>query len=99
MIKSHLRCLKKHWNYTNWGTKWDAIEPIVEVTDEEIIITCDTAWDAPIYWAETAAKKFNINIVIEYEEPNNAFAGCCRADPDNMYNDIWDIQPDDSSTN
>ena len=35
------------WNIINWGTKWDACDPSVETTDNEIILEFRTAWSTP----------------------------------------------------
>lgn len=82
-----------NWNIGNWGTKWDACWPTVEIADDEVIITCETAWEPPIQWARFAAENFNLCIRIEYEEPNNAFQGVCEADPYGVYNDSWEREP------
>ena len=36
------------WNVNNWGTKWDTNAEIVEVTEDSISLSFDTAWAPPI---------------------------------------------------
>lgn len=37
-----------HWRLHNWGTKWNACDPIIiKENDKEIVYTFDTAWSPP----------------------------------------------------
>ena len=36
-----------HWSIDNWGTKWNAVDTRVELNDESLYYTFDTAWDCP----------------------------------------------------
>src|SRR5207253_1211356 len=38
------------WEVDNWGTKWDAGEPVVDEKNERV--TFQTAWSAPLPWLE-----------------------------------------------
>lgn len=46
------------WSYSNWGTKWNAME--VEIIDnpEECSVYFDTAWNAPVPIFSALSKKF-----------------------------------------
>lgn len=36
-----------HWNNRNWGTKWDAKDPVIDKQESCIVIEFDTAWSPP----------------------------------------------------
>ena len=66
------------WNVQNWGTKWDASEPNVSLSENENIahITFDTAWSPPIEWLEKVAPQFpHLNFTLLYYEGGMGFAG------------------------
>ena len=80
------------WNIDNWGTKWDCKTLLVDIDDNFISITCDTAWSPPIKWAENCLKKFNnLSIEIGYCESGMSFFGVWK---DNV-NDYQPFDDDD----
>jgi hypothetical protein len=46
------------WNIANWGTKWDACDPVVDEDDKKVNIHFQTAWAPPKEWMVTVSKKF-----------------------------------------
>jgi len=57
------------WSINNWGTKWDALESTNEVSDTEISLSFNTAWNAPYpIYAEIAKKFPAISIDVEYAD-------------------------------
>jgi hypothetical protein len=61
------------WCVENWGTKWNADDPHVDVEDGKATITFDTAWDPPIrYIVVLAAKHPQVCLDLTYidEMPN-----------------------------
>ena len=46
------------WCCSNWGTKWDVVQPYVsdDVEEDSITVSFDTAWGPPLeafrHWAE-----------------------------------------------
>jgi len=66
------------WNCNNWGTKWDASEPSVYISDEDfkVDITFDTAWSPPIEWLQKVAPQFpKLQFTLLYYEGGMGFAG------------------------
>jgi hypothetical protein len=41
-----------------WGTKWDALDPILNIQDSEVTIHFDTANNPPTAWLNQASKEF-----------------------------------------
>lgn len=81
-----------NWNRENWGTKWDLNEDNfqINISDDEIVIYCDTAWTPPTFWADTVAKKFGVEIIIEYESSPH-FQGISKSTPEDFYDEFWGI--------
>lgn len=47
------------WYEKNWGTKWGAVYPDIEINeDTEIVIFFSTAWDPPTAWLKKVAALF-----------------------------------------
>ena len=44
---------------TEWGTKWDVGEVILNRTESELIYEFETAWSPPEQWLEKVASKYN----------------------------------------
>lgn len=63
---------------TFYGTKWDFqyYEANVDtITPEEIILSPSTAWSPCEKFCERLSDKYGVDVVIQYEEPGNAFIG------------------------
>ena len=60
-----------------WGTKWDAAEPyIIESSEDVLIIRFETAWSPPLGWLEDASKKYKrLLFRMNVSEESNAFIG------------------------
>ena len=71
------------WAIANWGTKWNACDPITEFhanpiypNAHEILITFDTAWGPPEEFFDAFKKKFRgIDISAFYREDGVQIAG------------------------
>lgn len=69
------------WCVNNWGTKWDAINPVVidMLGKYRVIITFETAWAPPIEVFNALSQKFpKISIELEYFESGMEFCGGAR---------------------
>ena len=74
-----------NWNIQNWGTKWDAIDVVINNESEEefslentneLIYTFSTAWGPALTWLETVSKKYpNLCFENEYFESGMDFYG------------------------
>ena len=56
------------WRCENWGTKWDASDPVVN-DDKPGVVNCsfDTAWSPPTPWLEKVVKLAeDLGIGVEY---------------------------------
>ncbi|WP_051940696.1 hypothetical protein [Stenoxybacter acetivorans] len=64
------------WRLINWGTKWDAYESYVSVSDDCIDLSFDTAWSPPegIYSAICAVYP-TLSLRADYFEEGCFFAG------------------------
>ena len=65
------------WNRHNWGTKWNACNTEVELTENVLNYTFDTAWDAPReivraleHMKETILKDISIDWNCTHEDGN-----------------------------
>jgi hypothetical protein len=71
---------KEGWydaNVNYWGTKWDVDVREVEVYSDTTEITLDflTAWSPPIEFCVELAKKYNVLVIITYEEAGSDIYG------------------------
>jgi hypothetical protein len=64
------------WLMRYWGTKWDASDPVVRVTPNEVRITFTSAWRQPTPVVSALMSKFpNLRITHYYGEGGMDFAG------------------------
>jgi hypothetical protein len=78
------------WNLENWGTKWDTTPEVLEVTENSIKLSFDTAWGPPIQFYEKMEETgYKINAT--YFESGMFFVGQYSEGID----ESWDI--DDST--
>lgn len=69
-----------------WGTKWDAHNTNIKITDTEVSIQVDTAWSPPTLWAESCIKKFqDLHITIAYCESGMEYYGVWKDGNDQYY--------------
>lgn len=64
-------------NNNNWGTKWDACDPVIVKQDPtEFLLQCNTAWSPPLEWGQKVSKMFpKLTFTIAYCECGMAFYG------------------------
>ena len=76
------------WNSDNWGTKWDALDPQIDIkSNNEIWLDIMTAWSPPDCWARTAAQRTGVHIEIKYREPGAELQGTILARPE-FFSDV-----------
>lgn len=66
------------WCCSNWGTKWNAMDALVDIDKHggAVTIEMDTAWSPPIPVIAKMAEMFpKLNISMLYEEAGMGFAG------------------------
>jgi hypothetical protein len=72
------------WCINNWGTKWDAVDCLLDYDPDQTIetkryrmkFTFLTAWGPPIAWLEYLGNMFpDLWIMLEYNEPGMCFRG------------------------
>lgn len=65
------------WSIANWGTKWNANEPILTARcAESIAYTFSTAWSPPLPIIEALAERFpKLKLSLKYYECGCAFKG------------------------
>jgi len=72
------------WNVNNWGTKWDTGVNIIDQSDNEIVLSFDTAWSPPIgFYA--ALEEMGYEVDAFYYEPGMCFAGRYMDGTDDYY--------------
>ena len=66
-----------HWCIDNWGTKWDAGEVDIEMSDyDSLEITFNTAWSPPEGIVEKLREKYpDLSFQCFYDEPGMEAAG------------------------
>ena len=73
-------------NVTNWGTKWDVSydDSCPQFSEEEIVLSPDTAWSPPIGFGTILAKLYQVDVELFYTEPGCDFCGktFCNKDGD-----------------
>ena len=72
-INSHLKSPANSdwfsWCNKNWGTKWEAAEPILWHSKDSTSYSFDTAWCSPVAWVTKVSKKFpHIKFTVEWAE-------------------------------
>jgi len=64
------------WCISNWGTKWNAVEPDVSVEKNIVQISFDTAWSPSINITEKLSEMFKtLEFKHKYEEGGCDFSG------------------------
>lgn len=64
------------WRIHNWGTKWDAIDSVVNQDENNIRIFFDTAWCPPMNWIFYINKKYpNLNLSIKFIDEMGGLIG------------------------
>jgi hypothetical protein len=72
------------WNVNNWGTKWDTGVNIIDQSDNEIVLSFDTAWSPPIgFYAFLEEMGYEVDAF--YYEPGMCFAGHYTDGTDDYY--------------
>ena len=76
-------------NVTNWGTKWDVSydDSCPQFSEEEIVISPETAWSPPIGFGTILAKLYHVDVELYYTEPGCDFCGKTTCDKDGGVNE------------
>lgn len=65
-----------NWQIDNWGTKWDACEPYIEMRDTELLIGFETAWSPAEHWVQKVSELYpDLEFEITFDEPGCMYAG------------------------
>lgn len=77
-----------NWFVDNWGTKWDAINPIVQTHKRnKIVLIFDTAWSPPDNWLKhihTMFPDLQFNLVwVDEDFPSSGYI-CTQKDSDQI---------------
>ena len=79
------------WRIQNWGNKWDGSDAYVEVYDDEIYLTVETAWGPCDEWTYELIRLCpGLNIYHEYQEGGEGFIGWIEHD-ESQSPDEYDI--------
>ena len=60
------------------GCKWDFNLDALEEDNNKLVYCFQTAWNPPKIWAMRMALKYKVQVVLEFEESGNGFAGICE---------------------
>jgi hypothetical protein len=76
-------------NVTNWGTKWDVSydDACPQFSEEEIVLSPDTAWSPPIGFGTILAKLYQVDVELFYTEPGCDFCGKTFCNKDGEVNE------------
>lgn len=66
-----------NWRIANWGTKWDAIDSVINFEDQNNInISFETAWCPPMNWLFYTIEKYNkLNVTIKFIDEMGGLIG------------------------
>lgn len=72
-----------------WGCKWDITteDHSIDIDENYIGISCETAWSPPIPFCQKVAEMFGVDVKITYEEGGMGFAGQALCYPDGTQED------------
>ncbi len=71
------------WRIDNWGNKWDGSDNYIDICDDEIHISVDTAWSPCDKWTYKLIELCpGLNIYHEYYEPGCGFIGWIQHNDD-----------------
>lgn len=83
------------WDMRCWGTKWDAVNPIVEYEGADMVhIYFDTAWTPPSRWVQTVAEQFKVLITLDYDELGMDLCGTITASFDEFLDEDRHVEGD-----
>lgn len=83
-----------NWRVSNWGTKWEADCPSLDLaTSEQLVYHFATAWSPPAPLIEMLSLNFpGLCLLLEYNEPGNAFMGRLRVSAGRVEEDeYWEM--------
>ena len=65
------------WRVNKWGTKWDVAESdIYEDSENDLMVSFDSAWAPPTNWLEHIAPQFpELKFKLAFMEPGMGFCG------------------------
>lgn len=83
------------WRIKNWGTKWNAMDVDVNVTDIGITYNFTTAYSPPLEWLMEATERYpTLKFMLAYFEGTHDFCGVRIVEDGNMFLDhqakAWD---------
>lgn len=61
--------------YEDFGTRWFVVQDVELYSEEDLHISGDSAWSPPDAFLLKLSAKFDLTIVLEYEESGNDIAG------------------------
>jgi hypothetical protein len=65
-----------HWRIAHWGTKWNAIDAVLNESPEELSYAFNTAWSFPFQVIRELSKKFpNVRIDVNFESIESSVRG------------------------
>ena len=65
-----------HWRITNWGNKWDGSDCWVDICDDQIYLSIETAWSPCDKWTYKLIELCpGVDIYHEYYEPGEGYIG------------------------
>ena len=69
------------WRVENWGNKWDGSDAYIDLCDDEIFLTIDTAWGPCDKWTYELIRLCpGLNIYHEFQEGGEGFVGWIEHD-------------------
>ena len=73
------------WRVTNWGTKWNAYDVDINVTDIGMTYNFTTAWSPPIPWLMEVTERYpTLKFMLAYFEGGCDFCGVRIVEDGNM---------------
>ena len=80
------------WRIENWGNKWDGSDAWMDVTEDEIQLSVDTAWGPCDKWTYKLIEMCpGLNIYHEYYEGGEGFIGWIKHSEEEGPDDFEDV--------
>jgi hypothetical protein len=86
------------WEIQNWGCKWGASEPELQLAEDSYLeYSFQTAWAPPMGFLEKTSEYWpTLSFEVTYEEPGMGFAGkSVFENGEEVEHDEWEMEPEE----
>ena len=81
-----------YWRIENWGNKWDGSDCYIDICDDQIHLSIDTAWNPCDKWTYKLIELCpGVNIYHEFYEPGEGYIGWISHDENEEPDEYEDV--------